>query len=78
MSVPDHELPPHATLSDHVIKRFEELNDHYDGTTNGILFLSFTTDISSNEVLTYKEAMNQEDAHLFVDAMQKEVADHEL
>ena len=49
----------------------------YDGTTNQIHFLSFTTDISSNEVFTYKEAMNQEDKHLFVDAMQKEVADHE-
>jgi len=60
-----------------VIKRFEELNEHYDGTTNQIHFLSFTTDISSNEVFTYKEAMNQEDKHLFVDAMQKEVADHE-
>ena len=61
-----------------MIKRFEELNEHYDGTTNQIHFLSFTTDISSNEVFTYKEAMNQEDKHLFVDAMQKEVADHEL
>ena len=60
-----------------MIKRFEELNEHYDGTTNQIHFLSFTTDISSNEVFTYKEAMNQEDKHLFVDAMQKEVADHE-
>ena len=69
--------PISPTLSDHVIKRFEELNEHYDGTTNQIHFLSFTTDISSNEVFTYKEAMNQEDKHLFVDAMQKEVADHE-
>ncbi len=61
-----------------MIKCFEELNEHYDGTTNQIHFLSFSTDISSNKVFTYKEAMNQEDAHLFVEAMQKEVADHEL
>jgi hypothetical protein len=60
-----------------VIKRFEELNEHYDGTTNQIHFLSFSTDMSSNKVFTHKESMNQEDAHLFIEAMQKEVADHE-
>jgi hypothetical protein len=78
VTVPDHELPTHETLSDHLIKRFEELNEHYNGTLNQIHFLSFSTDVSSNKVFTYKEAMTQEDAHLFVKAMQKEVADHEL
>ncbi len=73
-----HELPTHATLSDHMIKCVEELNEHYDGTMNQIHFLFFSTDVSSNKVFTYKEAMTQEDAHLFVEAMQKEVADHEL
>jgi hypothetical protein len=61
-----------------MIKRFEELNEHYNGTTNLIHCLSFSTDISSNKVFTYKEAMTHEDAHLFIEAMQKEVADHEL
>ncbi len=56
-------------------KSFEELNEHYDGTMNRIHFLSFSTDVSSNEVFIYKEAMTQEDAHLFVEAMQKEVAE---
>jgi hypothetical protein len=50
---PDHDLPTHATFSDHVIKHFEELHDHYDGTMNQIRFLSFSTDVSSNEVFTY-------------------------
>ncbi len=45
---------------------------------NQIHFLSFSTDVSSKEVFTYKEAMTQEDAHPSVEAMQKEVADHEL
>ncbi len=45
---------------------------------NQIQFLSFSTDVSSIEVFTYKEALTQEDAHLFAEAMQKEVADHEL
>ena len=54
VTVPDHELLTHATLSDHMIKRFEELNEHYDGTMNQIHFLSFSTDVSSNKVFTYK------------------------
>ncbi len=78
VTVPDHELPTHAMFSDHVIKCFEELHEHYDGTMNQIHFLSFSTDVISNKVFTYKEAMTQEDAHLFVEAMQKEVADQEL
>jgi hypothetical protein len=53
-------------------------SEHYNGTLNQNNFLSFSTDVSSNEVVTYKEAMTQEDAHLFVEAMQKEVADHGL
>jgi hypothetical protein len=61
-----------------VIKHFEELHEHYDGTINQIHFLSFSTDVSSYEVSTYKEAMTQKYAHLFVEAMQKELADHEL
>ncbi len=78
VTVPDHELPTHAMFSDHVIKRFEEFNEYCNGTMNQIHFLSFSTDVSSNKVFTYKEAMTQEDAHLFVEAMLKEVADHEM
>jgi hypothetical protein len=77
-TIPDHELPTHASLSDHIIKYFEESNEPYNGTMNQIHFLSFSTDVNSNKVLTYKEAITQEDAHLFVEAMEKEVADHEL
>jgi hypothetical protein len=54
-----------------MINYFEELNEHYDGTMNQIHFLSFSTDVSSNKVFTHKEAMAQEDKHLFVEAMQK-------
>jgi tRNA U34 5-methylaminomethyl-2-thiouridine-forming methyltransferase MnmC len=61
-----------------VIKHFEEVHEHYNGRMNQIHFLSFSTDVSSNKVLTHKEAMTEEDAHLFVEAMQKEAADHEL
>ena len=60
VTVPDHELPMQRCQI--IIKRFEELNEHYNGTMNQIHFLSFSTDISSNEVFTYKEAITQEDA----------------
>ncbi len=30
VTVLNHELPTHATFSDHVIKQFEELNEHYN------------------------------------------------
>ncbi len=52
VTVPDHELPTHATFSNHVIKRFEELNEHYNGTINQIHFMSFSTDVSSKKVFT--------------------------
>ncbi len=78
VTVLDHELPTHATFSDHVINCFEELNEHYNGAQNQIHILSLSTDVGSNKVFTYKEAMTQEDAHLLVEAMQKEVADHAL
>jgi hypothetical protein len=78
VTILDHELPTHATLSDDMIKCFEDLNEHYNGTINQIHFLSFSMDISSNKVFTYKGDITQEDAHLFAEPMQKEVADHEL
>jgi hypothetical protein len=46
VTVPNHELPTRATFSDHMIKRFEELHEHYNGTMNQIHFLSFSTDVS--------------------------------
>ncbi len=78
VTVPDHELPTHAMFSDHLIKHFEELHEHYDGTMNRIHFLYFSTDVSSNKIFIYKEAITQEDAHIFIEAMQKDVADHEM
>ncbi len=71
VTILDHELPTHAMLSDHMIKHFEEVNQHYDSTMIQIHFLSFSTDVSSNKVFTYNEAITQEDAHLFIEAMQK-------
>jgi hypothetical protein len=56
VTVPDHELPTHATLSDHMMKRFEELNEHYNNTMNQIHFLSFSTDVGSQQSLVKQKA----------------------
>jgi hypothetical protein len=42
ITAPDHELPTHAMFSDHVIKCFEELHEHFDATINQNHFLSFS------------------------------------
>jgi hypothetical protein len=62
VTVLDHELLTHATFSDHMIKCFEELHEHYDGKMNQIHFLSSSTDVSSNKVFTYKEAKTEEES----------------
>ena len=38
---------------------------------------SLLTDVSTNEVFTFREAMKQEDRLDFVAAMEKEIEDHE-
>ncbi len=60
------------------MKCSDEFNEHNDGTMNQFHILSFSTDVSSNKAFTYKEAITQEDTHMFFEAMQKEKADHEL
>ena len=55
----------------------EETNESFDDTLNQFHFLSFHTEINSNETLTFGEAMKQADMLNFVAGMEKEVQDHE-
>ena len=77
MSVPHHQIESDAPMKDKMIAKFEEINELFDGTLNHFHMLAFSTDISSNEVFTYKEAMQEEDKLNFVKAMEKEIEDHE-
>ncbi len=57
-----------------------ELNKLYDGTMNTIVSYAFSTvalDMLNKEVFTYTKALQQPDADKFVEAMGKEVNDHE-
>ena len=77
MSVPHHKIDSDAPMKDKMIAKFEELNELFDGTLNQFHMLAFSTDISSNEVFTFREAMKQEDKLDFVQAMEKEIEDHQ-
>ena len=63
-----------------MVSRFHEVNELYDGTLNAVhtyAFSAITLDMSNNEVFTYTKAMQQPDSKQFIDAMAKEIKDHE-
>ena len=72
VEMPSHPLPPNPIFCDKVINASHESNKHYDGTLNNMHFFSFATEIASNEVFTFHQAMKQEDRALFIEAMEKE------
>jgi hypothetical protein len=82
IKVPNHrtteELQEQTTWTDRCMTRFHEMNELYDGTLNRLHFMALSTSLdgSSNEVFTYKQAMEQDDREDFLDAMEKEIADH--
>ena len=45
----------------------QELNVHYDNTVNEMQLFSFLTDLSTNEVFTFSQAMKQENKLDFID-----------
>ena len=49
----------------------------YDGTLNEVHHLLYATDISSNESFAFRNVMKQDDKLAFVDAMEKDISDHE-
>ena len=61
MKMPRHCMDPKATFTNHVMMRFHEVNKHYDGTLNDVYYFLLLTETSSNEVFTYKQAMQQKD-----------------
>ena len=77
LTMPKHQINKDATFTEHCVNRFHEVNELYDGTMNEIHHLMYSTDISSNECFTFKQAMKQDDKLSFVEAMEKEINDHE-
>jgi hypothetical protein len=59
---------------------FHKVNKLYNGTLNSIhsySFIAITLDMSNNEVFTYTKAMQQPNSVQFIEAMTKELYDHE-
>jgi hypothetical protein len=80
IDMPAYNISPTATLADRAVCRFHEVNELYDGTLNSICVYAFSNlalDMSNNEVFTYTKAMQQPDASQFIEAMDKEVDDHQ-
>ena len=73
----EHQINPNATFTEQVMNRFQEVNDLYDGTLNKVHHLFYTTNISTNEIFKFQNAMKQDDKLDFVNAMEKEISDHE-
>ena len=75
--VPQHQTEKDATFTQNVMKRFHEVNELYDSTLNEFHHLLYATDISSNDSFTFWNAMKQDDKLAFVDAIEKDISDHE-
>ncbi len=82
-TVNTYQLPSHRESQDHpsftalLLCRIDEANEHCDRTLNESHFVSLLTDMSLNDVFTYHQAQKQDDWIQFVEAMEKEVEDHE-
>jgi hypothetical protein len=80
IDMPAYNISPSATLAERAVCRFHEANELYDGTLNSICAYAFSTltlDMSNNEVFTYTKAMQQPDASQFIEAMDKEIDNHQ-
>ena len=59
-----------------VAHQFEEANENFDSTCNGILHHVFSAAKEANESYTFKEMAAQDDSDMFVLAMEREIKDH--
>ena len=77
VTISKHQTNPNTTYTEKVMNKLHEVNDIYDVTLNKIHHLFYSTDITTNEILTFREAMKQEDRTSFVDTTEKEIRDYE-
>ena len=57
--------------------QFHKVNELYDGTLNKIQHFFYSTYITKDETFTFHEATKQEDIRSLINAMEKEIHDHE-
>jgi hypothetical protein len=79
-NLPSYNISPTATLAEKMVSCFHKVSELYNGTLNAIhpyVFSAVALDMSNNEVFTYTKAMQQPDSVQFIEAMTKEIYDHE-
>ena len=74
--MPEHQTNPKSTFTEQVMNRLHKVNELYDGKLNKMHHLIYTTDISTDEFFTFRNAMKQEDKLSFIYAMEKEITEH--
>ena len=72
-----HSPSINPTYTEQVMDRFHEVNELYDGTLNHVHHIILSTKIGSNKCFTLQQATKQEDKLSFVEAMEKEINNHE-
>jgi hypothetical protein len=80
VQMPSNPISPTASFMERMILKIHKVNKLYNGTMNSIVNYAFSTldlDLSNNKVFMYTKALQQPDAAQFVDAMKKEIEDHE-
>ena len=75
--MPRHRIAPSATYFSRCLNRLDEVNALVDGTLNEMSCFAFVNDLTSNESYTFSQARRQSDWPAFIEAMQKEVMDHQ-
>ena len=65
-----------SSMLSKTVESFHKVNTLYDGTLNCFSTAAMAA-VSSNEVFTFKQAMNEDDGMEFVKAMVKEIKSHE-
>ncbi len=65
------------SIFNRTFNQWEKVNQHFDGTLNDFHPLAFVSNSTDNETYTVKQMLQQEDAPSFIEAMKKEVEDHE-
>ena len=69
VTIPKHLTSPNTTYTEQVINSFHEVNGLYDDTLNNLYHLFYSTDITTNETLSFRESMKQEDRLSSVDTI---------
>ena len=67
-----------STILSKVVYHADKVNLHFDGTLNAIHHAVLMADADTNDVYTLREMLKQPDVPAFIEAMTKEVDDHEI